>query len=157
MHTSDNFLDMHNDGINLFTLSNRHEMCSFESFSSSGCLTWLCFVMPLPIGTGGIMFSGCPSVRPSREIPSFHLYMGSLVHPTNHDRFEACPEILHADVSWPPSELIRLWSRSVDFPPFGTNLTGQIWGFRAFPRERVEGFMAWNFACWCILTTFRTD
>ena len=34
--------------------------------------------------------------------------------------------------------------------------TGQIWGFRAFPRERMEE-MAWNFACWCILTTFRTD
>ena len=34
--------------------------------------------------------------------------------------------------------------------------TGQIWGFRAFPRERMEG-MAWNFACWCILTTFRND
>ena len=33
---------------------------------------------------------------------------------------------------------------------------GQIWGFRAFPEERMEG-MAWNFACWCILTTFRTD
>ena len=27
---------------------------------------------------------------------------------------------------------------------------GQIWGFRAFPRECMEG-MAWNFACWCIL------
>ena len=33
---------------------------------------------------------------------------------------------------------------------------GQIWGFRAFPRECVEE-MAWNFARWCILTTFRTD
>ena len=31
MHTSDNFLDIHRDGINLFTLSNLHEMCSFES------------------------------------------------------------------------------------------------------------------------------
>ena len=34
--------------------------------------------------------------------------------------------------------------------------TGQIWGFRAFPRERMEG-MAWHFACWCIMTTFRTN
>ena len=33
------------------------------------------------------------------------------------------PEILHADVSWPPSELISLWSRSVDFSNFGTILT----------------------------------
>ena len=28
--------------------------------------------------------------------------------------------------------------------------------FRAFPGERMEG-MAWNFACWYILSTFRTD
>ena len=116
------------------------------------------------------------------------------------------PEILHADVSWPPSELISSGSWSVDFCNFGTILTlwngsnlgfpgiswrthgvnglkfctlmyldhiqkwlvlghgllifvilalfwlsetGQIWGFRAFPGERMEE-MAWNFACWCI-------
>ena len=29
-------------------------------------------------------------------------------------------------------------------------------GFRAFAGERIEG-MVWNFACWCILGTFRTD
>ena len=34
--------------------------------------------------------------------------------------------------------------------------TGQIWGFRAFPGERME-VMAWNFAYWCIVTTFRND
>ena len=108
--------------------------------------------------------------------------------------------------SWPLSELISLWPRSVYFYNFGTILTlwngsnlgfpgisrrthegnglkfcmlmyldhlqswlvyghgllifvnlalfwlsemGQIWGFRAFPGERVEG-MAWNFAGWCI-------
>ena len=33
------------------------------------------------------------------------------------------PEILHADVSWPPSELISYGSRSVDFCNFGTILT----------------------------------
>ena len=33
--------------------------------------------------------------------------------------------------------------------------TGQICGFWAFPGERMEG-MAWNCACWCILTTYRT-
>ena len=33
------------------------------------------------------------------------------------------PEILHADVSWLPSELISSWSRSVDFSNFGTILT----------------------------------
>ena len=39
---------------------------------------------------------------------------------------------------------------------FGLSETGQIWGFRVFPGERMEE-MAWNFARWCILTTFRTD
>ena len=39
---------------------------------------------------------------------------------------------------------------------FWLSETGQIWGFRAFPGERMEE-MAWNFARWCILTTFRTD
>ena len=79
------------------------------------------------------------------EIPSFDLYMGPLVHPTNRNRFTACPsvrpsgevsghlpenawrdwpEILHADVSWPSSELISLWPRSVDFAAnFGAILT----------------------------------
>ena len=33
---------------------------------------------------------------------------------------------------------------------------GQIGGFRDFPGEPIEE-MAWNFACWCILTTFRAD
>ena len=37
------------------------------------------------------MFSGCPSVRPKPEIPSFDLYMGPLVHQTNRDRYMACP------------------------------------------------------------------
>ena len=72
--------------------------------------------------------------------------MGPLVHPTNHyrlfglsvrlsvspDRFSRAfpeepmvewPETLHANVFLPPSELIRLWSRSVDFPLFGVILT----------------------------------
>ena len=74
------------------------------------------------------MFWGCPSVRPSvrpkPEITYFHLYMGPLVHPSNRDRFAACPSVRR--------------------------------GFRAFARERMEE-MVWNFACWCILGTFRTD
>ena len=32
----------------------------------------------------------CPSVRLKPKIPSFHLHMGLLVHPTNHDHFSAC-------------------------------------------------------------------
>ena len=107
------------------------------------------FVMPPPLGAGGIMFSGCPSVRPSVRLfearnTLFPPVLGSVVHPTNCDRFTACPsvrqsgevsghllentwrewpEILHADVSWPPSELISLWLQSVAFSNFGTILT----------------------------------
>ena len=82
------------------------------------------------------MFSGCPSVRPKPEITFFHLYMGPLVHPTNRDRFAACPSVR---LSVRPERFpgicrrthggngrwseIRLWSWSVDFPPFGVTLT----------------------------------
>ena len=34
-----------------------------------------------------------PSVRPKPEIPSFDLYMGPLVHPTNRNRLTACPSV----------------------------------------------------------------
>ena len=139
--------------------------CPF--LGQEGCvsrvLLFYLFVMPPPLGTGCIMFSGCPSVRPKPEIPSFDLYMGPLVHPTNRNRFTACPsvrpsvcpsvrsvrpsvrpsiwrgfralrdcmenawrdlpEILHADECWPSSELIILWSWSVDSFNFGTILT----------------------------------
>ena len=123
------------------------------------------------------------------------------------------PKILHADVSWPPSNLIGSGSWSVDFCNFGSILTywngsnlgfpgisrrmhggnglkygmllyldhiqnwldygeglviflilvlfwlsetGQILGFQAFSDKPMEE-IAWNFACWCILTTYRTD
>ena len=39
---------------------------------------------------------------------------------------------------------------------FWLSETGQIWGFWAFPGERMEG-MPWNVVCYCILTTLRTD
>ena len=39
------------------------------------------------------------------------------------ERMEKMAWILHADVTWPPSELISLWLRSVDFSNFGTILT----------------------------------
>ena len=79
--------------------------------------------MPPPLGAGGIMFSGCPSVRPSvrpkPEIPSFDLYIGPLVHPTNRYRFTACPSVR-------PS--VRLSVRpSVRI------------GFRAFAGDCIEG------------------
>ena len=113
------------------------------------------------------MFSGCPSVRPSvrpkPEIPSFDLYMGPLVHPTNHNRFTVClsvcpsgevsghlpenawrerPQIWHADVSWPSSELISLWPRSVDFSNFDAIFTewkGSNLGFPGISWRLHEG------------------
>ena len=53
------------------------------------------------------------SVRPSGEV-SGHL-------PEN--AWREWPQIWHADVSWPSSELINLWPRSVDFSNFGAILT----------------------------------
>ena len=96
------------------------------------------------------MFSCWPSVSPSEArntlFPPVH---GSVVHPTNRGRFTACPsvrlsvrpstgpsgevsgylpentwrewpELLYADVSWPPPGLFSLLSRSVDFSNLGT-------------------------------------
>ena len=128
-----------------------------------------------------------PSVRPKPEIPSFDLYMGPLVHPTNRNRFTACPSV-HPSVCpsvrperfpgicqrthWGNSlkwYMLMYLDRLQNWLVYGHGLliflilalfwlseTGQIWGFRAFPGERMEE-MASNFACWCILTTFRTD
>ena len=42
------------------------------------------------------------------------------------------------------------------FMAFWLSEMGQIWGFLAFSKENMER-MAWNLACWCFLTTFRTD
>ena len=153
-----------------------------------GCVFILPFyyttlIMPPPLGAGGIMFSGCPSVRPSvrpkPEIPYFDLYIGPLVHPTNRNRFTACPSVrperfpgicrrTHGGNGLKFYMLMYL-DRLQNWLVHGHGLlillilalfwlseTGQIWGFRAFPGERMEE-MAWNFARWCFLTTFSTD
>ena len=155
--------------------------------SFKGVCFWDSLFMPPPLGAGGIMFSGCPSVRPSvrpkPEIPSFDLYIGPLVHPTNRYRFTACPSVrlsvrperfpgiclrMHGGISLKLHMLMYLdhlqnWlvygHGLVIFlilAIFGLSETGQIWGFRVFPGECMEE-MAWNFARWWILTTFRTD
>ena len=113
-------------------------------------------IMPPPLGAGGIMFSGCPSVRPSVRSLKYPLLTCTWVRwstrPTvtvlRHVRPSVCPsvrlsvrpsgevygqlpenawrewpQIWHADVSWPSSELINLWPRSVDFSNFGAILT----------------------------------
>ena len=155
-----------------------------HEFQSLVCII---IFMPPPLGAGGIMFSGCPSVRPKAKIPSFDLYMGPLVHPTNRYRFTACPSVrpsvcpsvrperfpgiyrrMHGGISLKFCMLMYL-DHPQNWLVYGHGLliflilalfwlseTGQIWGFRAFTGECMEG-MAWNFARWCILTTFRTD
>ena len=63
------------------------------------------------------------SVRPSGEV-SGHLL---------ENAWREWPEILHADVSWPSSELISLWPWSVDFSNFGTILTSWNGSNLGFP------------------------
>ena len=120
-----------------------------------------------------------PSIRPKPEIPSFDLYMGPLVHPTNPNRFTACPSVrperfpgicrrTHGG-NGPKFYMLMYLDHLQNWLVCGHGLlifvilalfwlseTGQICGFRAFPGERMEE-MVWNFARWCILSTFRTD
>ena len=58
----------------------------------------------------------CPSV-PLSVRPERFPGISQRTHGGNGLKF------LHADVSWPSSELISLWPRSVDFSNFGTILT----------------------------------
>ena len=85
--------------------------CTWVRWSTRPTVTVLRHVRP------SVRPSVCPSVRlsvrPSGEV-SGHL-------PQN--AWREWPEILHADVSWPSSELISLWPQSVDFSNFGAILT----------------------------------
>ena len=139
--------------------------------------------MPPPLGSGGIMFSGCPSVRPSvrclkypfstctwvrwstRPTVTVLRHVRPSVHP---ERFPGICWRTHGGNGLKFNMLMYLdhLQNWLDYghslliflllTPLWLNETGQIWGFRAFPWERMEG-IAWNFTCWCILTTFRID
>ena len=115
---------------------------------------------------------------------TFHLHMDLLVHPTKRDRFAprpstrppVCPSVQRGFLAlvaermeWMKfCRLIYLddhqnWLNYGHYLLFFLLLvllwlseTGHILGFHAFPGERMEG-MAWYFACWCILTTFRNS
>ena len=54
IYTSDNFLDIHNDGINPFMLSNRREMCSHERFFF---FTWVLDVVVVYLHSSTIVTS----------------------------------------------------------------------------------------------------
>ena len=151
-------------------------ICTVPKF----CLLFLSLVfMPPPLGDGGIMFSGCPSVRPSVRSSKYPLSTCTWVHwsirPTVTVLWHVRPKRFPG-ISWRTHggnglkfcmlmylDHIQNWlvySHGllifIIFALFWLNETGQIWAFRAFPGELIEG-MAWNFVCWCILTTFRND
>ena len=75
------------------------------------------YMCPLVHPTNRNRFTACPSVRPS-VCPSVRLSVRPSGEVSGHlpeKVWREWPEILHADVSWPSSELISLWPRSVDF------------------------------------------
>ena len=142
--------------------------------------------MPPPSGAGGIMFSGCPSVRPSVRSLKYPLLTCTWVCWSTwpiRNSFTACPSVppsvhlqrfpgicrrMHGGND-PKFYMLMYLDHLQNWLVYGHGLlillilalfwlseTGQIWGFRAFPGERMEE-MAWNFARWCILTTIRTD
>ena len=147
--------------------------------------------MPPPLGAGGIMFSGCPSVRPSvcpseawntlfwpvhgpvgppdQPWPFYGMSVRPSVCPSvRPERFPGICRRMHGGNSLKFCMLMYLdhlqnWLVYghvllifVILALFWLGETGQVWGFRAFPGERIEE-MAWNFARWCILTTFISD
>ena len=140
-------------------------------------------VMPPPLGAGGIMFSGCPSVRPSEAWNTLFWPVHGFVGPPDQpwpfygmsvrpslrpERFPGICRRMHWGIGLKFYMLMYLdhlqnWLVYglgllifLILALFWLNETGQTWGFRAFPGERIEG-MAWNFTSWCILTIFRTD
>ena len=97
-------------------------------------------------------FTACPSVRPSIR-PERFLGICRRTHGGNGLKFYMLIYLDHLQNWLVYGHSLLIF---IILALFWLSETGQIWGFRAFPGERMEG-MAWNFACWCILTTFRTD
>ena len=102
------------------------------------------------------------------QLASSQLRTNSLKTTVHPDRFQEISRRMHGEKGL---KLIRLiypdhlqnwldYSHSLliflILALFWPSEMGQIWGYQAFPRKRLGG-MAWNFACWCVLTTFRTD
>ena len=129
------------------------------------------------------MFSGCPSVRPSEAWNTLffpvHRPVGPPDQPWPFYGMSVCPSV--RPDSFPGFCCRTLGGNDLKFymlmyldrlqiwlvygygllifliwALFWLSGACQIWGFRAFPGERIEG-LAWNMVCCCILTTFRTD
>ena len=144
--------------------------------------------MPPPLCAGGIMFSGCPSIRPKPESRNslFRSVHGSVGPSDQPWSFYGMSVRSSARPSVRPERFPGICRRTLGgnglnfcmlmyfdhhqnwldyghglliflpLAPLWLSETGQIWDFRAFSGERVEG-IAWHFVCWCILTTFKTD
>ena len=84
---------------------------------------------PWPFCGMSVRPSVCLSVGPYSHHNTFVFFSKTSVRPERflgislENAWREWHEILHADISCLPSELIGLWSRSVDFPPFGATLT----------------------------------
>ena len=120
--------------------------CTWVRWSTRPTVTVLRHVRPSV--RPSVCPSVCPSVRPERFPDIFRR-----MHGGNGLKFCMLmyPDHLQNSLVYGYGLLILLI-----LALFWLSETGQNWGFRAFPGERMEE-MAWNFACWCILTTFRTD
>ena len=138
---------------------------------------------PPPLGAGGIMFSGCPSVCPSEAWNNLFSPVHGFVGPSDQpwpfcgisiclsvspERFPGILRRTHGGNSlkfcmWMYLGHLKNWL------DHGHGLLiflllvslwlieiGQFWGFRAFPGERIVR-MAWNCACWCIFIPLRND
>ena len=92
------------------------------------------FVMPPSLGAGGIMFSGCPSIRPQPVIRN-------TLYPPVHG------SVSSSDQPWPfaASPFVRPSVR----------LSVRPEQFLDFEGKHMEG-MAWN-VTYCCIMTFRTD
>ena len=113
-----------------------------------------------------VRWSTRPTVTVLRHVrPSVRLSVRPSVRP---ERFPGICRIMHRGISLKFYMLMYL-DHLQNWLAYGYGLliflilalfwlseTGQIWGFRAFPGERMEE-MAWNFTRWCIVTTYRTD
>ena len=128
-----------------------------------------------------------PSVSPKPEITSSQLYMGPLIHPTNGDRFAACPSVrLSVRPSVRPERFPGICRRThggngmkfcmlmylghlQNWLDYGHGLLISLLLALLWLSEmgQIWGFrtfsgerivgMTWNFAYWCILTTSRID
>ena len=145
----------------LFWLSGMGQICGFWAFPQERMegiawnFVWWCILTTSR--TGLILVKVCLFSSFWHHLNLVkHVKFGIFGHfPEN--AWREWPRILHADLFWPPSELIRFWSCSVDFPHYGAPLglwisvTDHIWGLRAFSGEHlgvnVEGGAEAYFRC----------